>query len=102
MMSIEQLDYSVSVEQFGTETANFFAEHPTYGTVGYPTYEDALHDMHGILGIGQYLDSIDNLIKMGLIGDHYVFNAENMIVKIANEYEGWDWTPETGIVRRNT
>ncbi len=97
-MIIEQLDYSVTVEQFGTETANFFAEHPVYGTVGYPTYEDACKDMHGILGIGQYLDSVNSLIEMGLVGDHYVFNAENMITEIVNEYEGWDWTPETGIV----
>lgn len=98
MMFIEKLDYAVTIEQFGTETANFFAEHPMYGTVGYPTFEDAMQDMHGILGIEQFLNTVDSMIEEGLVGDHYVFNGDNMLVKIVNEYEGWDWTPETGIV----
>ena len=98
-MYIEMLDYSVTVPSInGQETANFFGEHPIYGTVGYPTYEDAENDMHGILGFGQFLDCVESYIANGLIGDHYVFNPQNMIVEIVNEYEGWDWTPETGIV----
>lgn len=98
-MYIEMLDYSVTVPSInGLETANFFGEHPIYGTVGYPTYEDAENDLHGILGFGQFLDCVESYIANGLIGDHYVFNPQNMIVEIVNEYEGWDWTPETGII----
>lgn len=98
-MYIKMLDYSVTVPSVnGQETANFFGEHPIYGTVGYPTYEDAANDMHSILGFGQFLDCVESYIANGLIGDHYVFNPQNMIVEIVNEYEGWDWTPETGII----
>lgn len=96
---IEQLDYSVTVPSVnGLETVNYFVDHPVYGTVGYPTYEDAENDMHGVLGIGQFLDSVESFINAGFIGDHYVFNADNMIVEIISEFESWTWTPETGVV----
>lgn len=98
-MMIEQLDYSVTVPSVnGLETVNYFVDHPVYGTVGYPTYEDAENDMHGVLGIGQFLDSVESFINAGFIGDHYIFNADNMIVEIISEFESWTWTPETGIV----
>lgn len=97
--AIEQLDYSVTVPSVnGLETVNYFVDHPVYGTVGYPTYEDAENDMHGVLGIGQFLDSVESFINAGFIGDHYIFNADNMIVEIISEFESWTWTPETGIV----
>lgn len=97
--AIEQLDYSVTIPSVsGLETIRYFAEHPIYGTVGYPTWDDARQDMHGILGIGQYLDSIESMINAGFVGDHYTFNAENMLVEVRNDYECWTWTPETGLV----
>lgn len=97
--TIEQLDYSVTVPSVnGLETVSYFIDHPVYGTVGYPTYKDAENDMHGVLGIGQFLDSVESFINAGFIGDHYVFNADNMIVEIISEFESWTWTPETGIV----
>ena len=96
---VEQLDYAVTIPSVsGLETARFFVEHPVYGTTGYPTYEDACEDMHGILGFGQFLDSIESMIQAGFVGDHYIFNNQNMLVKVRSDYECWTWTPETGIV----
>lgn len=96
---VEQLDYAVTVPSVsGLETARFFVKHPVYGITGYPTYEDACKDMHGILGFGQFLDSIESMINAGFIGDHYIFNNQNMLVKVRSDYECRTWTPETGVV----
>ena len=98
-MYIEQLDYSVTIPSVnGLETARFFGEHPVYGTVGYPTYEDACEDMHGILGFGQFLDACESMINAGYDGDHFWFDSQNILVKIRCDYWFWTWTPETGIV----
>ena len=96
---VEQLDYAVTVPSVsGLETARFFVEHPIYGTVGYPTYEDACKDMYGILGFGQFLDSVESMVNAGFVGDHYVFDNQNMLVKVRSDHEFWTWTPEMGIV----
>lgn len=97
--AIEQLDYSVTVPSVnGLETVRYFAEHPIYGTVGYPTWDDARHDMHGVLGVDQYLDSIGSMINAGFVGDHYTFNGQNILVEVRSDWELWTWTPETGFV----
>lgn len=96
---VEQLDYAVTVPSVnGQETARFFVEHPVYGTTGYPTYEDACEDMHGILGFGQYVEACEAMVNAGYDGDHFWFDAQNMLVKIRCDYWFWTWTPETGIV----
>ena len=96
---VERLDYSVTVPSInGLETARYFVEHPVYGTTGYPTYEDACEDMHGILGIGQFLDTVESMIQAGFIGDSYIFNSQNMLIEIRSNCEYWTWTPETGVV----
>lgn len=96
---VEQLDYAVTVPSVnGQETARFFVEHPIYGTVGYPTYEDACEDMHGILGFGQYVETCEAMVNAGYDGDHFWFDAQNMLTKIRCDYWFWTWTPETGIV----
>lgn len=96
---VERLDYSVTVPSVsGLETAHYFVEHPVYGTTGYPTYEDACEDMHGILGFGQFLDTVESMIQAGFVGDHYIFDSQNMLVKVRSDYEYWTWTPETGLV----
>lgn len=96
---VEQLDYAVTVPSVnGQETAHFFVEHPVYGTTGYPTYEDACEDMHGIFGFGQYVETCEAMVNAGYDGDHFWFNEQNMLVKIRCDYWFWTWTPETGIV----
>lgn len=96
---VEQLDYAVTVPSVnGQETARFFVEHPIYGTVGYPTYEDACEDMHGILGFGQYVETCEAMVNAGYDGDHFWFDAQNMLTKIRCDYWFWTWTAETGIV----
>ena len=96
---VEQLDYAVTVPSVnGQETAHFFVEHPVYGTTGYPTYEDACEDMHGIFGFGQYVETCEAMVNAGYDGDHFWFDAQNMLTKIRCDYWFWTWTPETGIV----
>lgn len=96
---VEQLDYAVTVPSVnGQETAHFFVEHPVYGTTGYPTYEDACEDMHGIFGFGQYVETCEAMVNAGYDGDHFWFDAQNMLTKIRCDYWFWTWTPETGLI----
>ena len=96
---IEQLDYTVHLTMGDhEECVRFFAEHPVFGTVGYASYEDAEDDLHGFLGVGQFLDICESMVNAGYDGDHFYFNRQEMLVEVRCDYWGWTWTPETGII----
>lgn len=95
MMFIEALDYGVTIDS--KETINFFRNFPDRGSIGYFSFEDAEADRNPLGNIEKYLNIVEDFISAGLIGDHYVF-SNGQVSEIISEYEGWDWTPETGIV----
>jgi len=94
-MFIEMLDYGVTIDSH--ETVNCFRNFPDRGSIGYFSFEDAEANRNPLGNIEKYLDIIEDFISAGLIGDHYVF-TNGQVSEIISEYEGWDWTPETGIV----
>lgn len=97
--AIEQLDYTVHLTMGDhEECVRFFAEHPVFGTVGYASYEDAEDDLHGFLGIGQFLDTCESMVNAGYDGDHFYFDRQEMLVKVRCDYWKWTWTPETGLI----
>lgn len=97
--AIEQLDYTVHLTMGDhEECVRFFAEHPVFGTVGYASYEDAENDLHGFLGIGQFLDTCESMVNAGYDGDHFYFDRQEMLVEVRCDYWGWTWTPETDLV----
>ena len=95
MMFIEALDYGVTIDS--KETVNYFRNFPDRGSIGYFSFEDAEADRNPLGNVEKYLNIIEDFISAGLIGDHYVF-SNGQVSEIISEYEGWDWTPETGIV----
>lgn len=94
-MFIEMLDYGVTIDSH--ETVNYFRNFPDRGSIGYFSFEDAEADRNPLGNVEKYLDIVGDFISAGLIGDHYVF-SNGQVSEIISEYEGWDWTPETGIV----
>lgn len=94
-MFIEKLDYGVTIDS--KETVNYFRNFPDRGSIGYFSFEDAEADRNSLGNVEKYLDIVEDFISAGLIGDHYVF-INGQVSEIISEYEGWDWTPETGIV----
>lgn len=94
-MFIEKLDYGVTIDS--KETVNYFRNFPDRGSIGYFSFEDAKADRNPLGNVEKYLDIVEDFISAGLIGDHYVF-SNGQVSEIISEYEGWDWTPETGIV----
>lgn len=94
-MFIEALDYGVTIDS--KKTVNYFRNFPDRGSIGYFSFEDAEADRNPLGNVEKYLNIIEDFISAGLIGDHYVF-SNGQVSEIISEYEGWDWTPETGIV----
>lgn len=94
-MFIEGLDYGITIDS--KETVNYFRNFPDRGSIGYFSFEDAEADRNSLGNVEHYLDIVEDFISAGLIGDHYVF-TDGQVSEVISEYEGWNWTPGTGIV----